>query len=91
MAPEVESSSPERIRQEGGFSRSVGANDAVAVPGGKLQVDPLEQPLAAKLHAKVVDCNHDMGVPFSWDVLESVIEGGKRGLPLAAAKGQGPV
>ena len=59
--------------QEGGFSGAVGAYDAIAVPGGKLQVYPLEQPLAAKLHAKVVDCNHDVGVPFSWYVLESVI------------------
>lgn len=73
MAPEVESSSPERIRRKVDFPGAVGAYDAIAVPGGKLQVYPLEQPLAAKLHAKVVDCNHDVGVPFSWYVLESVI------------------
>ena len=37
--------------QEGGFARSVGADDAVAVAGQELQVHMLEQPLATELHA----------------------------------------
>ena len=44
--------------KEGGFACAVGADDAVAVAGQKLQVNMLEQPLAAKLHAEIRNCDH---------------------------------
>ena len=44
--------------QEGGLAGTVGADDAVAVAGQELQVHVLEQPLAAKLHAEIVDSDH---------------------------------
>ena len=44
--------------QEGGFARAVGTDDAIAVAGQELKVYVLEQPLAAKLHSQIADCNH---------------------------------
>ena len=46
--------------QEGGFARTVGTDDAVAVAGQELQVHVLEQPLAAELHSQIADSNHDV-------------------------------
>ena len=44
--------------QEGGLACAIGADDAVAVAGQELQVNMLEQPLAAKLHTEIADSNH---------------------------------
>ena len=44
--------------QEGGLTRAVGADDAVAVAGQELQVHVLEQPLAAELHTEVGNSDH---------------------------------
>ena len=44
--------------QEGGLAGTVGADDAVAVAGQELQIHMLEQPLTAKLHTEVANCNH---------------------------------
>ena len=40
------------------FARAVGADNAVAAAGRKLQIDLLEQHRAAKLHGKVGNGNH---------------------------------
>ena len=40
------------------LARAVGADDAVAVAGGKLQVDLLKKNTAAKLHGKIGNGNH---------------------------------
>ena len=44
--------------QEGGLAGAVGTDDAVAVAGEELEVNVLEQPLTAELHAEVGYCNH---------------------------------
>ena len=52
--------------QERGLARAVGADDAIAVAGEKLQVNVLEQPLTAKLHTEIAYCNHFLLLkPFS--------------------------
>ena len=44
--------------QKRGLARAVGADDAVAVAGGKLQIHVLEQGLTAEVDADVIDSNH---------------------------------
>ena len=45
---------------KGGLARSVGADDAVAVAGGELQVHPGKQHRGAELHGKVIDRKHSI-------------------------------
>ena len=53
--------------QERGFAGAVGADDAIAVAGEKLQVNVLEQPLTAKLHTEIAYCNHFLLLNF-WNL-----------------------
>ena len=54
---------PLQNAEEGGFARAVGADDAVAVAGGELQVHVLEQGLLVEGHAQVRNDDH---VTFSY-------------------------
>ena len=56
---------PSQNPQEGGFARAVGADDAVAVAGQELQINVLEQPLAAELHTEVAYSNHFLLLIFN--------------------------
>ena len=49
---------PGEDAQEGGLARPVGADNAIAVAGQKLQIHMLEQPLPTKLHTQIADCDH---------------------------------
>ena len=44
--------------EEGRFPRAVCADDAVAIPGGELQIDILVEDTFAELQAEIVDGNH---------------------------------
>ena len=44
--------------EEGGLARAVRADDAVAVAGGELDVDVLEERLAAVGKRNILRCNH---------------------------------
>ena len=44
--------------EEGRFPRAVRADDAVAIPGSKLQIDVLVEDTLAELQAEIVDGNH---------------------------------
>ena len=44
--------------QKGGFSRTVGTDDAIAVSGGKFEVNVLEEKLTAKVKAQIGNCDH---------------------------------
>ena len=44
--------------EERGLACAVGADDAVAVAGGKLQIHVLKQGLTAEVDADVIDSNH---------------------------------
>ena len=43
---------------KGRFPRAVGADDSVAVPGGKLQIDLGEEHRGTELHGQIVDSEH---------------------------------
>ena len=45
--------------EEGGLAGAIGADDAVAVAGGKFQIHVLEQRLAREVETDVVDCDHN--------------------------------
>ena len=49
---------PGEDAQEGGLARTVGADNAIAVAGQKLQIHMLEQPLPTELHTQIADCDH---------------------------------
>ena len=62
--------------QEGGLSGAVGADDAVAVAGGELQVHVLEQGLSAEIETDVIDCDHTRFLCFLFR--DFVFHGGSR-------------
>ena len=51
--------------QKGRFSGAVGADDAVAVAGEKLEIDVLEQERPAELEGHIADCDHSFHLWFS--------------------------
>ena len=46
--------------EKGGLSRTVCTDDAIAVSGGKFQVNVLKEKLTAKVKAKIGNCDHDI-------------------------------
>ena len=46
--------------KEGGFSRAIGSDDAVAVAGCEFEVNVLKEQLTAKVKTQIGDCDHDI-------------------------------
>ena len=73
---------PGEDAQEGGLPCAVGADDAVAVAGGKLQVHVLEERLTAEVEAQIVDNDHGEFLSSGW---KSQTTQGRRGQRTASA------